>query len=204
MSYILDALKKSERDRQQGNAPDVYSQHAEPIEQRSPWFWLLLLAIIIILLIVIGMWVFDEPKETNAVINIPKIDKPIVSNSPVASYPTTTKNIKPIMPRAPFRDQPASNKQRSDNVAKHVSNDGVLNIHQLPESERKYIPAIKISAHLYSSKAGKGMVMVNGQSLHIGDTLPSGLMLESISKKHVVFSYKDSQFSIGVFEAWQP
>jgi general secretion pathway protein B len=56
MSYILDALKKADSERQHGKAPDIYSQQTSnnPLEtedsfQGKPIIWLLLIALIILL-----------------------------------------------------------------------------------------------------------------------------------------------------------
>jgi general secretion pathway protein B len=60
MSYILDALRKSEKERRRGEVPGVLSQQDAPYpirKRRSPWPYVILAPIVIN--IVVLLWVFN-------------------------------------------------------------------------------------------------------------------------------------------------
>lgn len=40
MSYILDALKKAERDRRRAHVPSLATMHSVPAERRTRWPWI--------------------------------------------------------------------------------------------------------------------------------------------------------------------
>ena len=57
MSFILDALKKSESDRQRQSGPALFEVKVTPPKPRFP-YWALALAALLVINIVIGAWVF--------------------------------------------------------------------------------------------------------------------------------------------------
>jgi general secretion pathway protein B len=68
MSFILDALKKSESDRQRQSGPALFEVKVTPPKPRFP-FWALALAALLVINIVIGAWVFlHRPAPEPAVI----------------------------------------------------------------------------------------------------------------------------------------
>jgi|SRR5450631_3377035 general secretion pathway protein B len=72
MSFILDALKKSESDRQRQSGPAFFDVKVTPPKPRFP-FWALALAALLVINIVVGAWVFlhrpaPEPAATPAAI----------------------------------------------------------------------------------------------------------------------------------------
>jgi len=67
MSYILDALKKSEKERQRGTAPDILTAQDAPAQKpkkRYLWPYLLLVALLLnagVLLLWLGSWHSKKP-----------------------------------------------------------------------------------------------------------------------------------------------
>jgi general secretion pathway protein B len=57
MSFILDALKKSESDRQRQSGPALFEVKVTPPKPRFP-YWALALAVLLVINIVVGGWVF--------------------------------------------------------------------------------------------------------------------------------------------------
>jgi general secretion pathway protein B len=57
MSFILDALKKSESDRQRQSGPALFEVKVTPPRPRFP-YWALALAVLLIINIAVGAWVF--------------------------------------------------------------------------------------------------------------------------------------------------
>lgn len=67
MSYILEALRKSEQERQRGKLPDLnsFKEETTPTEKRiNPWPWVAAGAVVINLLVVLVVWAPWQGEET--------------------------------------------------------------------------------------------------------------------------------------------
>lgn len=67
MSYILEALRKSEQERQRGKLPDLnsFKEESTPAEKRiNPWPWVAAGAVVINLLVVLVVWAPWRGEET--------------------------------------------------------------------------------------------------------------------------------------------
>ncbi|HVL00258.1 MAG TPA: general secretion pathway protein GspB [Dongiaceae bacterium] len=59
MSYILEALRKSEQERQRGKVPDLNSFKEDPLSteaRRNPWPWVAAGAVVVNLLVILVVW----------------------------------------------------------------------------------------------------------------------------------------------------
>src|SRR5580700_2937943 len=89
MSFILDALKKSESDRQRQSGPALFEVKVTPPKPRFP-YWALALAVLLVINIVVGGWVFlHRPPPEQAI--------------PAAAIPA----VSPASPGAPAQAAPA-------------------------------------------------------------------------------------------------
>jgi general secretion pathway protein B len=90
MSFILDALKKSESDRQRQSGPALFEVKVTPPKPRFP-YWALALAVLLVINIVVGGWVFlHRPPPEQAI--------------PAAAIPA----VSPASPGAPAQAAPAA------------------------------------------------------------------------------------------------
>jgi len=67
---------------------------------------------------------------------------------------------------------------------------------ELPDAVRVDVPEIKFSVLVYSSKPDERFILVNGQRLTEGDSLPSGPKVAEIRLDGVVFSYQLYRFLV--------
>ena len=90
MSYILDALKKSDQERQQNNGPNLQSVHRQqPAIKAAPSkLWLLIIFLLVLIVAVAGWLFFSLP---NASITV-KQPQPSAPNQNIA---TPTANLQP-------------------------------------------------------------------------------------------------------------
>ncbi|MEM9101961.1 MAG: general secretion pathway protein GspB [Pseudomonadota bacterium] len=89
MSYILDALRKSERERQRGNVPNLASEHRlDLVEQPKPPLWPWVLTGVILACTGIISYVF-WPKSDKVVTPIVKAQPSTPSSEPVAAANTS-------------------------------------------------------------------------------------------------------------------
>jgi len=97
MSYILEALRKSEQERQRGKLPDLnsFKEEAAPAEKRlNPWPWVAAGAVVINLVVALVVWAPWRGEDTLTVSTQPApVDTPAGT---VAPQPTT--QTQPVQP----------------------------------------------------------------------------------------------------------
>jgi len=189
MSYILDALNKADKERKQSATPTTETMMtAKPTTQSNVvWF----VALIIIVCIVALWFVFQSQEAT----------KPIASA--VSSAPTPT----PIKPK-PIPSKPAATVQTATTFTSVEPQDikeepqPIPNIMGLDETIRNRLPAINISAHVFSQDATKRMVIINNQVVHEGDYIAADLKLSTIQQHGLELNFEGNTFTMRVKDKW--
>lgn len=197
MSYILDALKKSDQERQQGAGPSLQTVH-RPHNNTAERGWLYLLLALVVLLILalaglVGWFLFDlndnslEPAKINESA-VATVITELPTNS--ASLNEDSKMAKVSVATASLQSVP-STKSRV-----------VVPFSQLPLTVRNAIPAMTFSFHVYSDSPDRRTIIINGRRVKQGAMIDDQLLLDEITANGVIFSWQDHQFSIPVVEAW--
>ncbi|RPI35321.1 MAG: hypothetical protein EHM54_08500 [Nitrospiraceae bacterium] len=91
MSYILDALKKSAKDRQRGNLPDMLTVQDIVVEKprrRLPWSYLLIAALLLNAGLLVWWLAFSHTEKTKDY-QAAKTSSPLVVNEAVQEVPDT-------------------------------------------------------------------------------------------------------------------
>lgn len=220
MSYILDALKKSEQERGNGNIPNVQTVHTSSLNYNSkktywPYF---LITIASLNLAAILYFIFNE-KENDP------IESSITKSEPLEQTQTSLPNAPEVKGQITvidssdqtktetmISDKPHSNNAadirkntNSSIVASRESNNSneVIEFYDLPESTRQSLPSIVISAHVYSSNPLLRSIVINNNSLEEGGYILDGLILHEITFDGAVFSYNDMLIHHGIVNTWQ-
>ncbi|MCK4709072.1 MAG: general secretion pathway protein GspB [Gammaproteobacteria bacterium] len=221
MSYILDALKKSEQERGHGNIPDVQTIHSSSLnyrnETRKIWPYILIAAVSLNLLAITYFIISKEtPDRNQAVTQVTDVtpaaeEKSITGIRPeaqaepaqeIADTNTTAdqqiKNTpvasKPVLPMA------AAEKKT---VAHVENNTSIVDFHELPESIKQQLPTITISAHVYSSNPLLRSIVINNNFMEEGEYVLDGLILYEITPDGAIFNYQGTIFNYGVVSGWQ-
>ena len=79
------------------------------------------------------------------------------------------------------------------------SDNQVLELSQIPEETRKGLPAITISAHIYSNEPRSRIVNINGSTIKEGDQVTKGLKVREITMNGVIFDYQGLRFQVRAF-----
>ncbi len=69
---------------------------------------------------------------------------------------------------------------------------------ELPPAIQQELPPMAVSLHAYSGKPSNRLVGINDKLLQEGDALMPGLILEEVTRKDMIFSYKGYRFRQGV------
>jgi general secretion pathway protein B len=207
MSYILDALKKSDQQRQRGAMPTLPSAQATMAapKRSSSVFYGGLAAILLCAGIAIGWlhpWQTEEPlhaaehfaarpaiPNTNQSALTPRFVQPEMAGKPEQELPAP--NPVPAAPAFTPQDPaiPATAEQEQK----------VTPLSELPLAIQQEIPDMKIQLHSYSNKSVNSIVSINSRMMKEGDSLAPGLKLEQITPDGVIFSYKGYRFQRGIW-----
>ena len=213
MSYILEALKKSDQQRQLGATPTLQAAQVTVPAPKRPLFiyYGLLAAVLLGAGIMIG-WLRPWQPELP-----PPVTEPIAAKSPIsisqqaASAPLTAPPemlgaMKPNNPAlvnsgtpsaaAPIPDKPMPEKSAS--IAGVAQEQKAIPFDELPLQIQQEIPAMTVQLHSYSGNPSERLVYINSIRLREGESLMSGLQLEQITPDGMIFSYKGYRFKRGI------
>ncbi|HEX8948796.1 MAG TPA: general secretion pathway protein GspB [Dissulfurispiraceae bacterium] len=218
MSYILDALKKSEQRRRHGTVPDLLTAQdiaaARP-GKRSVWLSLLVAVLAVnagLLLWWLHPWRHAKPVMTAKA----PVRQETVAPAPVAVPPPAVqaapqqpvKKTEPVSERRKPRNPEAQKQTASQGFPPET---GALpakqagpsrktpDVGELPPAMQQELASLTISGHFYSARPDQRLVSVNGKIMREGQTTGTGLKLERITPDGVVFSYQGYRFSKGIF-----
>lgn len=227
MSYILDALRKSDQKRRQGAAPSLASVAILGEQTRRPtllWFAFLAVALLIAG-ILIGWWrpwqAVQSPASPVLAVEQPAVRTRETRSVPVepryrASSPAPAQALAaPVQAPVPAASASAAKPPQTAAAATEpaaplatkpsgaepglaMAEPKVLARADLPPAIQQEIPKMVVALHAYSSKPESRLVSVNDQLLHEGEALTPGLVLEEITPDGMVFSYKGYRFRHGV------
>lgn len=225
MSYILDALRKSETERRQGRVPDLGQQvqliHRPRKKGISPVVWVALALALNAGVLAYVFWP-EMRKETlpgaggSAAVIVPAPAAPAVTETapaPVVKAPEKRPDPLPAsVPESRERATIIVPSSASDSLA--ASGDAVVapqpapeqagrvpHLVELPVSFQKDVPDLTFNSHIYSSEPASRRVMINNTYLRVGDTF-EGLRVEDITEDGVVLSRDGRRFRVGVVRDW--
>jgi general secretion pathway protein B len=219
MSFILDALKKSEVERQRQSLPGLMDAPAPRRRGRLPlWAILLgaLLVINIVVLIVILMRngaapaanikkradsapVAEEPAPAAAEHFSPLSQAPVYAPEiPVTSADRAPAAADSAHPAAQ-RSAPRAATHRPDPVlidedAKADDLEVLPSINEINLTGSQALPELHLDVHVFATKPADRFVYINMRKYHEGNTLPEGPVVEHIRRDGVVLNYQGLRF----------
>jgi general secretion pathway protein B len=222
MSFILDALKKSEIERQRQTVPGLMDVRTAQKRAGLPWWAVLLgvlLAVNVIVLLVV-LWRNNAPvpaaappssaKRTEAPAAAPAIDHfspldaapvyaPEIPVTPAAPTPTLTLTqpavVAPLAPPLrPAKTQRRTDPLLSDEDAKSDNDEVLPSINELNLSGAQALPEMHLDVHVYATKPSDRFVYINMRKYHEGASLQEGPTLERIRRDGVVLNFQGLRF----------
>jgi len=198
MSYILDALKKSEKERAQHHNPSITPTTSDSSTPTSPyhlWTWGIGSLLLIILIILWNNLTTPSIPPSTPVTQASKLPtiaikktsipakEPLksVSPAPIISVKEPIHPKKIIAPKHKAHDEPAPT------------------LHELSQAMRIKIPPLHIEAHVYDKDVKRRMVIINGNIEREGAWIDNKLQLIQITETGVLMSYESTQFQIQTF-----
>ena len=223
MSYILDALKKSDQERKRGDVPGLQTVHIPmATEQATPWVLYAVVALLFVLLaFMVGMMVSDKRQSgpdlstvadnSSVQVQAPpanKPDRPVQENIVERAKPqkktvsvAQTAQLAPQNKAEPVNTLP---EVRAAVIA-DVSVQDLIEIpylHELPDYQQQSIPEMNFAGHVYSSSPSNRSIIINNNAMSEGDSIIEGLNVEQITSNGVVFSFQGELFKMDILQDW--
>lgn len=197
MSYILDALKKSEQERQSKSAPSLQTIHRTArMDENQHGLLYYLLILLVILLIVAVLWVVWYQYQNWPAERFTEFDRPQVS----AENSNTEPEIQTQSTQTPVAVDEAST---ASAVQEPQAPPLVLDFWELPENIKSEIPAMTFSFHVYSENPERRTIIINNKRLREGDRLSENLVLRQITQEGVIMTWRERYFQLSVVEDWE-
>jgi general secretion pathway protein B len=216
MSYILDALQKSEKERKNEGIPTLQTIHTPrntlPVGKIAGGAkhlrWMLL--ILALIAIILGAMFLENPEPNSSLEqrsteqnehqepSLPSKKPTILTmQKKVRKSAQTTPIFPSQMPieqdqntsRAIIREpSPLALTQDNENPVANPNDSKIPLLRELPPSIRDAIPKMKFAGHVYSTDRAQRMIMINQKILREGERVDSGLHLEEITWNGVILS----------------
>jgi general secretion pathway protein B len=219
MSYILEALKKAQAERQLGSAPTIHAPQVVPMApagmaaNRRPLLVGLGAGAAVVAAGALFMWrqapvpapaprtvpapVPAQPAPQTLAITAPPAPPPAPVRAPepepvrprVAARPAPPRPV-PAAPAAPAPAAPAPV------AAKPAPEDSLPFLQQLPDDRRRDIPHVTFGGYMYSSNPSDRLLIVDKALRHEGEQVAPGLVLEKLLPKAAVMNYRGTRFRV--------
>ncbi len=201
MSFILDALKKSESERQRQHAPGIASipeSGRQPQAAKWPWIVAGLLAINLLVLAVI-MLKPDAPAATSQATG--DVAERAESRAATASgsearqptpEPVARSSVQPAA--TPVQAPGAQTVLPAPAAPLPTITDGLPSLRELQAAGQIQLPEMHLDIHVYSGQPDARFVFVNMSKYKEGATLREGPTVSEITPDGVVLDYFGTRF----------
>jgi general secretion pathway protein B len=222
MSYILDALRRADSERERASIPGLHTQavpqgsaDGKTAHGSRPWVWLALGVAVVLVGQGLGRWLLHDepptpphagpgsPPPPGAPLAAAETLKP--AGPPPGARPAPPGEAllpePPPLPDVPRKPPSTAAAKAKTKAAAAASAEGAAEprIHaqnELPDDIRSSLPVLQIGGSVYSEDPSSRFLMVNGQLLHENDKPAADLVLERIELRSAVLNYKGYRYRI--------
>jgi general secretion pathway protein B len=223
MSYILEALKKAQAERQLGNSPTLHAptlQGSGPASVTVRFSKPMLLSVVamaaVIGVLLVLVWRTPEPAAAAPGAAPVQPAAAPVAASPAAAPASIAPAAAPTPLPAPVADLPPSvaNMARASAPAAQpvaaaapapapaparpaaAPEEPVVNQRDLPEPIQRAIPPVAVGGYIYSKNAADRLLLVDKVLRHEGEEVAPGLLLEKLQPKEAIFNFKGYRYRV--------
>jgi general secretion pathway protein B len=210
MSYILDALKRADAERERGVVPGLYARQLAPSGATTPTPGRKLILIaggaaLLLGAIAVALWLGRAAPDLTAakpapapVVRPPEVvatlQSPVQPQAPALAA-TPPPAPAPAVAAIPATTAPASATPKATASAPPLPAAAPL-LAELAEDIRRQIPALTITGAVYSDNPGQRLLLVNNQVLPQGSLAAPEVTLEEIGAKSSTFSFRGNRFRL--------
>jgi general secretion pathway protein B len=211
MSYILDALRRADSERERGAVPGIHAlpqpaPSADELGRRSPWPWLAAALVLGLLLVLAGwLWGREAPAPAAAATPLPvAAAAPELPAAPPAAPPVATPPV--VALPAPIERRPTRAEAAAERKAAASADGGASSVaggaqrvparHELPDEIRRQLPPLSVSGSMFSPDPASRFVIINGQMLHEKGEVGPDHVLVQIKLRAAVLRFKGMLYEI--------
>ncbi len=214
MSYILDALRRSQAERERGQVPGLDARPAAvaalpEAASAPPWRWLVPAAVgLIAAALALGWWLRSAPPGVTAAAEprpVAPVSRPAPPTAPEAATAPGPATL-PIVVSAPVSPPaavaapappaaPASAPSAQPAPASAAAPAATL-LAALSPAQRRELPPLVMGGSIWSDSALSRFVIVNGQVVREGETAAPGVVVERIGPKAVWLRWRDVRLEV--------
>jgi len=202
MSFILDALKKSETERQRQNSPGIASI-PEGSQQRSgsKWIWIILALLAVNLAVLGGMMMRSNNDLESGASQAPTLATDSDATGEVFSgveagakpaTPAVAVREEEIPPGAPLEEESAT--PQAVAVPQQSVSEGLPSFNELRVQGVLQLPDMHVDIHVYSGTPADRFVFINMSKYAENSTLSEGPLVREITPDGVVLDYLGTAF----------
>ena len=213
MSFILDALKKSENERQLNTPPEFATVPADPDSPGAPrWLWVLGGLLLINLIVVVALLTRDTPATTGGA-GVTPASRPAVATTTAETPPArpadafadrleeARRNLperadEPSTTIAPAAAEPARRDSRPAAAAGANSLALLPSLDELRLNGEVDLPEMHVDIHVWSENARERFVFINMDKYRERDTMSSGPVVTEITREGVVLEFRGRRFML--------
>ncbi|MBW7929962.1 MAG: general secretion pathway protein GspB [Gammaproteobacteria bacterium] len=221
MSFILDALRKSETERQRQNGPGLIDAgYRPPAARRSPWIPLLV-AVLVANLAIMGFLFLRKPAgTTQAVASAPQEERVVQETTPAVVAPASAPPaeeadddayaaiaaLPALEPEDGYEDAngvgqtppapPAAASVPPEAVqpASRIISEGLPSVETLVAEGSLNLPEMRLDMHVFAPGPDGRFVFINMRKYVEGEQLDEGPRLEEITRDGVILSLDGRRF----------
>ena len=222
MSFILDALKKSESDRQEQADTEFATVPSSPAAAAAPrWMWILGILLMINIIVLLGLMLKPDaapvvseaaPNQAAAgtavggplgpTANITAVDATPPTNAPTTGSASFSDQVAVARQKQPARSTPVPQQATATNITPVVS------VKNLPQSAaailpsltelrmngRLQLPDLHVDIHVYSDVQSERFVFINMHKYKENSSLNEGPVLKEITSDGVILEHNGIVF----------
>ena len=202
MSYILDALRKSEEKRTKSGAQPArpgftFVKDSQPTKKNKFAFGLILTSFMLVSAVILGAgWWWSQKEQTVSEVN--STTAPPVK----AVVETATETPGPLPAASPPEPSPTASGSKSPPqllVPSVQPADEIPYLEDMITEFQQKIPTLSFSGHVYSDEPGLRMIMINDAVAREGDPVGTELTLHEITAGGVVMRFQETRFRVKLF-----
>jgi general secretion pathway protein B len=206
MSFILDALKKSESERKRADAPALYETKMAPARPRVATWLIVLGALLLINIVVLSVVLLRGSRgtapaadTTPAAAPAPAAVSPTpppVANPPASAAPSAPAQLADAPPAAGSAIPGGSDDDAPAADPSHTvpATADVPTYEQLAGAPGANLPELKLDLHAYAPGPADRFVFLNGANLREGQISPAGVRVEAITPDGAILSWRGTRF----------
>ncbi len=213
MSYLLDALRKSERERALGNVPNLGTVSATTARRGHHWASWIVVPGMLVILAAVAVWFVLRPELPSAaspaaslsaaptpspvaVPSVPRAAPPITAAVATPEpEPDAQQDAPPETSVSPATSGPlAATATRAEPAATTASAPRVLEYAELAPQMRAGMPEMRLNVVAFSDEPSRRFVMIDFARYLEGQTVAGAATVQEITPDGAILSYRGQRF----------